>query len=221
MNCGELMMAEQEQILRVGAVDDHPVVLRGLAAELAHTAADIDLVAIAANVDELLAETTDLDVVLLDLTLHDGQDTQENIRRLLASDIQVLIYTGETKPIPIVRAVEAGALGLALKSDPVEEIAGAIRLVSTGREAYSGPLAANLISHGEVESLLSDRQVLILSLIAEGLPRKSIARQLGVAVSTVNEHVNRVSEVFRERGLGPTNSHSLVNHARAEGYLTD
>ena len=215
------MLAEQEQILRVGAVDDHPVVLRGLAAELAHTAPDIDLVAIAANVDELLAETTDLDVVLLDLTLHDGQDTHENIRRLLTSDIQVLIYTGETKPVPIVRAVEAGALGLALKSDPVETIAEAIRLVGAGREAYTGPLAANLISHGEVENLISERQVMILGLIAEGLPRKSIARQLGVAVSTVNEHVNRVAEVFRERGLGPTNSHSLVNHARAEGYLTD
>ncbi len=214
-------MAGAESKLRVGAVDDHPVVLRGLAAELAQSAPDLDLVAIAATVDELLAEPGELDVVLLDLTLHDGKDPQDNVREILDRGAAVLIHTGETKPVPIVRTIEAGALGLVLKSDPVDQIADAIRSVHQGDVAYSGPLAANLISHGDAETLLSERQVVILSLIAEGLPRKSVARRLGVAVSTVNEHVNRVAEMFRERGLGSTNSHSLISHARAEGYLTD
>lgn len=206
-------------LVRLGAVDDHPVVLRGIAAELSASAPDIDLVAIATEVPALIAAAPSLDVVLLDLTLHDGRDLQANVTDLTGQGATVLVFTAETKPVPILRAVEAGAVGLVLKSDPVDVLADAVRTAHRGDVVVSGPLAATLMSHVDAPRLLSDRQVEILQHIAEGLPRKSIARRLGIAVSTVNEHVNRVAEVFRERGLNSTNTHSLISQARADGYL--
>lgn len=205
--------------LRLGAVDDHAVVLRGIAAELATSAPDIDVVAIAADVPGLIAAAPSLDVVLLDLRLHDGRDPEANVADLTRHGATVLVFTAETKPVPILRAVEAGARGLVLKSDPVDVLADAVRTAHRGDVAVSGPLAAALMFHADAQRLLSARQVEILQFIAEGLPRKSIARRLGIAVSTVNEHVNRVTEVFRDRGLNSTNTHSLISQARADGYL--
>lgn len=206
--------------IRVGAVDDHSVVLSGVAAELAATSPDIELVAIASTVSDLLATGARPDVVLLDLELHDGRDPDKNVADLIGAGCGVLVFTGAPKQVPIVRCIGAGALGLLLKADPISVVAEAIRTAHAGDMAVSGPLAEKLIA-SDVDSLLTERQVEILALIAEGLPRKSVARRLGVAVSTVNEHVNRIADAFRERGLDSTNAHALIRQARADGYLQD
>lgn len=207
-------------IITLAAVDNHPIVLHGIGAVLREREPDIALIAVAESVDELLAGPgADAQVVLLDLGMPEQDPPEVNIERLSAHGCRVLIYTSEERPVPVRRAIEAGAAGLLLKIDPVQTIARAVRDVAAGELACSGPLAFILVNDPDVSGRLSPRQVEILRLVSEGLPYKSVAKQLDISAATVREHLTRAVASYRSRGEDPGNTHGLVMRARAEGYL--
>lgn len=205
--------------IRLGAIDNHPIVLRGIGAVLAETESDIELVGVAESVDQFLACVVNADVVLLDLGMPDGDPVERNVARLVEHGVKVLLFTAEERPIPIQRAIKAGASGLLLKIDPVSTIARAVRDVDADRLACSGPLAHALLTDMDIAGKLSPRQVEILRSISEGMPYKTIARLLGISEATVREHLNRAVANYRGRGIDPGNSHGLVSRAREEGHL--
>ena len=104
--------------VRVGAVDDHPVMLAGIRAELADSDPDLVLSRTAATVDELLADGDAYDVVLLDLRLGDGSRPLDNVSRLRAADADVVVYTDGLDNAAGREALSAGALGIVLKDEP-------------------------------------------------------------------------------------------------------
>lgn len=209
-------------VIRVGAIDNHPVVLEGVRAALARTATDIEVVAIAGTTSELLeGPGAAADVVLLDLGMPESDPAEDAVRRLTDAGMIVLIFTSEERPVPVRRAVEAGAVGLLLKVDPVETIAQAIRDAVDGRLACSGQLAAMLLTDAALGTRLSPRQIEILVAVSEGLPYRLVAKRLGVAEVTVREHLNRAAAAYRDNGVEPGNVHGLVSRARADGNLTD
>lgn len=133
-------------MIRVAAVDDHPILLDGIAAHFARHAPDIRLVATADDVGTPLEQHTADDmasVVLLDLRLRDGSDVASNVRRLRATGARVLVYTGEQRPALVHRALDEGALGLVLKEDPQDRLVEAIRTAETGEIYVSSRLAHN------------------------------------------------------------------------------
>ena len=210
----------QSPSIRVAAVDDHPVVLRGIAAALAELAPDIAVVAVAESVDELLAGPgAQADVVLLDLQMPHGAPAEDNIRRLAAAGMRVLIYTSEERAAPLRRAVAAGASGLLLKIDPVEAIVAAIRDSLVSEVVHSGPLAEALVEDPDLIARLSPRQIEILQAISDGLPYKSIARRLGITEATLREHLARAGASYRQRGVEPGNAHGLVRRAVEDGHI--
>lgn len=139
---------------RVGAVDNHPVVLDGLRAALARVAPDLPVVATAGSVEELLAGPV-TDVVLLDIGMPDQPGVEESVRRLVAAGRLVLLFTAEKRPVPIRRGIAAGAQGLVLKVDPLEAVAAAIRDAVAGQLACSGPLAAMLLTDTTIGTRLT------------------------------------------------------------------
>lgn len=208
-------------VIRVGAIDNHPVVLEGVRSALARVATDLELVAIAASVDELLAAEPELDVVLLDLHLPGEPPAEEAVAKLVERGIVVLLFTAEERPVPVRRAIEAGAAGLVLKVDPVERLAQTIRDAVAGEVACSGPLAAMLLTDENLGARLSDRQIEILRSVSQGLPYRLVARQLGIGEATVREHLARAAEAYRQGGVEPGNVHGLISRARSEGHLTE
>lgn len=213
-------MPEEPRPIRLAAIDNHPAILHGIAAVLTRTDPDIEVVAIASTVDEMLESATrPPQIVLLDLGMPDTDPPEVNIARLVETGAIVLIYTSEERPVPIRRAIAAGASGLLLKIDPIESIARTVRDAAEGRLACSGPLAHALLSDTETTGRLTPRQVEILEAISSGLPYRSIARQLQISESTVREHLNRAVASYRERGIDPGNSHGLVAQARREGHI--
>lgn len=210
--------------ISVAAVDNHPIVLAGIGAALTQTAPDLTLEAVASSIDDLLSGPgAAADIVLLDLRMDrpDGREPEDDVKLLVDRGFVVLIYTSEERPVPVRKAIVAGASGLLLKVDPIESIAAAIRDAMDGQLACSGPLAHALLTDEEVVSHLSPRQVEILRNISEGLPYRSIARNLDISESTVREHLNRAVAAYRGRGFDLGNSHGLVRVARAEGHLDD
>lgn len=208
--------------IRVGAIDNHPVVLAGVGAALTETAPDLHLVAIADSVDALLEAAPDgLDVVLLDLHMPEQPPAEEAVSRLTSLGIVVLLFTAEEKPVPVRRAIAAGAAGLVLKVDPAERIAQSIRDALAGELACSGQVAAALLTDASLATRLSERQIEILRAVSTGLPYRLVARQLGISEVTVREHLSRAARAYREGGVDIGNVHGLISRARADGHLDE
>lgn len=230
-------------MIRVGAIDNHPVVLAGVGAALAQAAPDMSLVAIAGSVDELLAKAAEatsgagghegpegsggsasaggLDVVLLDMRIPDQPPAEESVARLVEKDYVVLLFTAEERPVPVRRAIAAGAAGLVLKVDPIETIAQAIRDAVAGELACSSQLAAMLLTDDAIGTRLSIRQIEILQAVSTGLPYRLVARDLGISEVTVREHLARAARSYRDGGVDTGNVHGLISQARADGHLDE
>jgi DNA-binding NarL/FixJ family response regulator len=205
--------------IRVAAVDDHPLVLVGISALLRDVNDDVQLETVAHTVQQLLDDGRSYDIVLLDMRLGDGIEPAENVAALTQAGARVLMLTTETRPVPLRSVIEAGAFGIIPKNEPPERIVEAILEAHEGRHVASG-LSANALINGEAEPpRLTGRQLEIVSLLAEGLPRKAIARRLGISVATVNEHYNRTVEQLRASGDLATNAVSVVSRALRDGYL--
>lgn len=203
---------------RIAIIDDHPVVASGVRRHLESTDSRITIVAESKSVHDFLALHRAVDVVLLDLHLGDGVSL-DGIPRLNAAGCKVLIYTTEQRPVPLRKAVESGAAGVLLKGDPLPSVVEAIKTVVAGGFYVSGPLAAALVHDPAMVTDLSVQQQQILRCIDEGLDYRAVARVNGIGVNTVKEHLSRVRDKLRSRGIEPGNAHQLTRQARDEGHL--
>ncbi|MCL2455798.1 MAG: response regulator transcription factor [Micrococcales bacterium] len=185
----------------VGAVDDHPLIQRGLAATLAAADPRIRLVASGATVDELLARwVTPMSVVLLDLHLGDGSDIADNVAALRRQGAGVLIVTSDHRPAVVGRALDAGALGLVLKEDPEESLVEAIWDAARGEFAVSSRLAQQLVTDPARRVRLSRKELDVLGLLARGLPWSAIATEVDTTADTARTYCYRVVEKYTRAG---------------------
>ena len=170
--------------LCLAAVDDHPYVLKGILWTLRELAPWITVITTAATVTERLGNGgATADVVLLDLDLGVSQADEEsdptrNVRTILAAGPQVLILTAEVRPVPVRRAIAAGAVGLVLKSDPESQLIQAIRTARTGELAVSSRLAHALLTDPTLVGHLAPREQQVFELLAQGVGRHDIGKLL-------------------------------------------
>ncbi|WP_370891537.1 response regulator [Janibacter sp. GXQ6167] len=216
-------MVPHEGAWRVAAVDDHPLLVEGIASVLARAGQDLTWLGAANSwsaLQELLTRATP-DIVLVDLHLGDGSDSAEVIRHLAAEGIRCVILTSELRPVPVRRAVAAGAVGLMLKSDPVESMAATLDALRTTPFAVSSDLAHVILTDPAACALLTGREQEILVLLAEGYTRESIARRTtdGITEATVSSHLNRAKRRYTALGRPVSSSIELLREALADGYL--
>ncbi|GAB3783383.1 response regulator [Nocardioides ungokensis] len=202
-------MPEPGRRLRVLAVDDHPVYLRGLVATL-EDAEDLELCATAASAAEAVEAATreQPDVVLLDLNLPDGHGV-EVTRTLREQGFSgaVLMLTMYEDEVALRAALEAGARGYLVKGADQDEIVGAVRAVAHGgvvvgpqlAEALAGMLAGGRTPSPRRVAGLSERETEILGLIVRGRTNAQIARDLVLSEKTVRNHI---TSIFAKLGVG-------------------
>ena len=209
--------------VRVVAVDDHPVFLRGLVACL-EDAPDVEIAGLAADGEAALdvIAATDPDVVLLDLNLPrlDGIGVLERLRAT-GTDVPVLMLTMYEDERGLRAAFDAGARGYLLKGSEQAAILAALRTVVEGGVVVGKELADRLTSllggtsvPGGLRRVadLSERETEILSLIAAGRSNTEIVHELVVSANTVRNHItrifaklgvaNRIEATARARELG-------------------
>jgi len=209
--------------VRVVAVDDHPVFLRGLVACL-EDAPDVEIAGLAADGEAALdvIAATDPDVVLLDLNLPrlDGIGVLERLRAT-GTDVPVLMLTMYEDERGLRAAFDAGARGYLLKGSEQAAILAALRTVVEGGVVVGKELADRLTSLLGGTSVpvglrrvadLSERETEILSLIAAGRSNTEIVHELVVSANTVRNHItrifaklgvaNRIEATARARELG-------------------
>ena len=184
-------------MIRVLVVDDHVIVRNGLEQLLA-TAADIELVGMAADgaAGVAAAETHQPDVVLMDLSMP-VMDGVEATRTIVARcpSAKVLVLSSFSEQRRVIDALGAGADGYLLKHSEPDHILGAIRAVHGGGSPLDPAVARVLLdSHraGGPTGELSAREQEVLSLVRQGLANKQIARRLGISERTVKAHLTRI-----------------------------
>lgn len=188
--------------ISVFIVDDHAVVRQGIRAFL-QALPDMEVVGEAENGTQAveLALQTAPDVVLMDLVMPD-MDGVEATRRVKSASprTQVVIFTSYYRDEYIFPAIRAGALSYILKDADPAELAEAIRKAAHGEAMLNPRVAARLVQ--EIQGVreedtnpfaeLSERELEVLRLIANGGSNKEIADQLVISEKTVKSHVSNI-----------------------------
>jgi NarL family two-component system response regulator LiaR len=191
-----------DDTIRVILVDDHEVVRNGMRAYL-DSQPDFEVVGEASSGGEAvgLVKQQVPDVVLMDLVMPrmDGVEATRRVRDV-SPRTQVVVLTSYHDDEYVFPALQAGALSYVLKDSRMEEVAEALRLAARG-EALLHPRVASrvireLTGRGSEEinpyAELTDREMEVLKLIAEGLSNGEIAERLVISENTVKGYVSNI-----------------------------
>lgn len=191
--------------IRVLLVDDHAIVRDGIRSLLA-TEADVRVVGEAANGRDgiALAEQLRPDVILMDLVMPE-MDGIEAISRIMSGQpkMRILVLTSFDAEGKVFPAIKAGAMGYLLKDSDSEELVRAIHQVHRGESSLDPRIARMVLREMREESRLerepdsageplTEREVEVLRLVAQGLGNEDIAQRLVIAERTVRTHVSNI-----------------------------
>jgi DNA-binding NarL/FixJ family response regulator len=183
-------------------VDDHPIFRDGLAGLLA-TLPDIAVVASVGSAEDALEAIRRCgpDVVLMDINLP-GASGVEATRQVIAiaPETAVLVVTMVDDDDTVLAALRAGARGYVLKGASAAEISAAIRTVAVGGAVFGAGIASRLLAAPARQAQpfatpggdLTTREREVLELLASARSNPQIARQLGLSLKTVQNHVSRI-----------------------------
>ena len=186
-------MNSQPDLIRILAVDDHPLLRNGIAT-LVNAEADMKLVAESSSGHEAieLYRLHRPDVTLMDLQMPDmnGADAISEIQSEFR-DARIIVLTTYRGDAQILRALKAGARAYILKGHVHRELLETIRAVHAGQKRIPPDIAAELAEHA-TDDALSSREIDVLRLIAAGNSNKLIADQLSIGEATVKSHVANI-----------------------------
>lgn len=181
-------------MIDVAIVEDHPVTLEGIVAVVGSDPG-LRVVATAGSVEDYVAAGACPHVVVLDLNLP-GVTGGPAVRRVCEGGAFVLVVSASDAPEDVLDCLAAGAVGYLTKGADAEEIRQAIRVVADGGTHVSPTLAGYLLAEdkraGVAHGVLTDREREVLALVAAGETDRDIADTLGISVSTVRSHLDRI-----------------------------
>lgn len=176
-------------MIRIVIVEDQRMLL-GALGSLLDLEEDMEVVGMASNGEEALTLVLNLqpDVCIMDIEMpgKTGLDAAEEIKsRGLGS--KVIILTTFARTGYFERAVKAGVSGYLLKDSPSDELARAIRSVMHGKRIYAPELVYGAYDQ---ENPLTEREVEVLCLIADGKNTKEVASELFITTGTVRNYIS-------------------------------
>ena len=192
--------------IRVAVVDDQELFRRGLTMLLG-VEEDIEVVGEAGDgvaATELAASAVP-DVVLMDVRMpkRSGIEACVSIKDV-APSAKIIMLTVSDEEADLYDAVKNGASGYLLKDSSIDEVAQAIRVVAEGQSLISPSMAVKLLdefkqmTRSERQQVptprLTDRELEVLKLVAQGLNNREIAKRLFISENTVKNHVRNILE---------------------------
>jgi DNA-binding NarL/FixJ family response regulator len=217
--------AEDQTRIRILLADDHAVLRDGVRMVL-ESHPGLEVVATADNGSDAveLAQSLQPDVAVLDVAMPrlNGLEAARQIRAS-CPDTEVVILSMHEGEDYLREALRAGAAGYVLKRAAAKELVNAIRAVQRGESYLDPALTRTLISDyvrkvertDTAEDALTERELEVLSLVAEGLTNRQIALKLNISIKTVQSH--------RANLMDKLNLHDrteLVRYAIRRGLIT-
>lgn len=196
--------------IRIALVDDHPLFLDGVRLALERQAG-IEVVATGANADDAvrIAELQAPDLIVMDVRMPGGGIGATAVITTSRPAIRIVFLTASESEDDVTAAMTAGASGYVLKGVGAVELADILRTVHAGQSYVAPAIAANMLrrlKHSEVEAQtivggdhLTNREDQILTLVAQGLTNKEIARQLTISEKTVKHYMTLIMQKMNVR----------------------
>lgn len=196
--------------LRIVIADDHEVVRKGIRS-LLDAREDWEVCAETGTGGEAidLVEKLSPDILVLDICLPDqnGLEVARTVRRDFPAT-EVLILTMLESPTIVGEALAAGALGMVYKSDAGKDLIRAVEAVSERKAFVSARVMDMIVKSGKPRpadkpdlAVLTEREIEVLKLLAEGANVKEIAHKLKISPKTVNVHRANIMEKLQLRSL--------------------
>lgn len=211
--------------MRILIADDHPLYVEGLINLLS---ADFEIVGTASTGEEVVtrARLTKPDVILMDISmpLFDGIAATRTITAE-HPEIKIIMLTALGETDNLFRAIRAGAVGYLLKNLEDTDIIAGLRELEKGRNPFSPGLENHLLqefralqadSLPDPCTLLNEKQLEVLELVAQGLDYGEVGKRLFISERTVKYHMGRIKKILQlgsqaqvvawawEHGLGKT-----------------
>jgi len=180
-------------MIRILAVDDHPVFRGGIVALVAHQS-DMSVAGEASNGHEAIHQFRTLrpDVTLMDLQMPEMNGLDAMIAILGEfSEARIIVLTTYTGDVQVLRALKAGARAYLLKNLLYKELVETIRAVHAGKKTLSPEISYQVAEHA-TDDALNAGEIDVLRLIAGGNANKEIAAQLSVPEETVKGRVRSI-----------------------------
>jgi DNA-binding NarL/FixJ family response regulator len=194
--------------IRVLVADDHALFRRGLEMVL-ESEPDIEVVGEANDGQEAVRLATEHvpEIVLMDVRMPGGGGIEAcQAIKEVSPTVKILMLTISDEEEDLYEAIKAGASGYLLKEISIDEVADAIRSVHAGQSLISPSMATKLLNEfahmakKEEEKAaapaprLTDREMEVLTLVAQGLNNRDIAKELFISENTVKNHVRNILE---------------------------
>lgn len=197
--------------IRVFLVDDQVFFLEGLKRVL-EKEKDIEIVGQSLDGRSAISKIAEVlpDIVLMDITLPnmDGIEATRLIKKQNPG-VDIIMLTVSDDPQSVFPAIKAGAMGYLLKDETPQELIKAIRAVYTGEALLSSRIASILLKefktlfekkeekvktslNGNIYDNLTNREIEVLTLVANGMSNKEIARELIITERTVKNHISNI-----------------------------
>ena len=198
-------------MIRIVIAEDQRMLL-GALGSLLNLEDDMEVVGQACNGEEAIALVQKFkpDICIMDIEMPE-KNGLEAAEELKGKGCKVIILTTFARSGYFQRALKAGVSGYLLKDSPSEELANSIRSVVSGRRIYAPELMDDVYSE---ENPLTDREMDILELVADGKNTKEIASQLSITYGTVRNYISTIMEK-----LGVTNRIEAITQFKEKGWF--
>lgn len=198
-------------MIRIVIAEDQRMLL-GALGSLLSLEDDMEVVGKASNGEEAVALANKLkpDICVMDIEMP-GKTGLEAAEELKGLGCKVIILTTFARSGYFQRALKAGVSGYLLKDSPSEELASSIRSVIAGRRVYAPELMDDVYSE---ENPLTDREMEVLELVADGKNTKEIAGQLSITTGTVRNYISTILDK-----LQVTNRIEAITQSKEKGWF--
>lgn len=195
---GALGAAGGEAPIRITIIDNHKVVSDSLRL-LVDDQSDMEVVGVAASVTAARALPPEpvANVVLIDQHLPDGSGNEAaHAVRAIYPNARLIFFSRDESDEAVAEAVAAGASAFVPKSRAASEFIDAIRAVAGGISLLTPAIVADVLvetrKRDAIREVITERELMVLELLNEGLSSRSIAERLGISYSTVRSHIRAI-----------------------------
>jgi two-component system, NarL family, uhpT operon response regulator UhpA len=207
--------------VRVAIVDDHRLLVEGLAARLGAGRSRIEVRAALTVWSALLDHPAfPVDVVVVDANLEDGVPFDAKMRVLVDAGVPAVALSRHSDPDTVHGAFRAGASAFVAKSESAEELVAAIHAVAAGREHRSPAALAALAEYAcRADPSLGRQELAALQLYAGGRSVHEVALHMATTDQTAKSYIKRGRRKYRAAGVDLGTKVLLQRHALREGWI--
>ncbi|WP_458414743.1 response regulator transcription factor [Schinkia sp. CFF1] len=173
---------------------------------------DMEVVGKASNGEEAIAlvQKFQPDVCIMDIEMP-GKSGLDAAEKLKDSSCKIIILTTFARTGYFQRALKAGVNGYLLKDSPSDELASSIRSIVAGKRIYAPELIED--AFGE-ENPLTEREIKVLELVADGKNTKEIADELSIKTGTVRNYISTILDKLEVK-----NRIEAIKHSKEKGWF--